>query len=56
MDELSKALLKLGSTVRRLALYLEFFELRVSSLTSDTCVVKMPRRLVRLKRRKFSNN
>jgi len=56
MDELAKALDKLGSTLRRLALYLEFFELRVSSLASDTRVVKIPRGLVRLTRRKVTDN
>ena len=56
MDELDKALVKLGGTLRRLALYLGFFSVRVSSLASDTCVITMPKRLVPLKRRKLSNN
>ena len=56
MDELAEALGKLGSTLRRLALYLEFFALRVSSLASDTRVIATPARLVPLKRREFSNN
>jgi hypothetical protein len=56
MDELDKAVVKLGRTLRRLALYVGFFAVRVSSLASDTCVTTIPKRLVPLKRRKFSNN
>jgi hypothetical protein len=56
MDELAQALEKLGGTMRRLALYLEFFALRVASLASDTRVIDPPRRIVPLKRRDFSNN
>lgn len=56
VEELAKALEKLGVTLRRMALYLEFFELRVSALASDTRVTRIPRRLVRLKRQKVTNN
>jgi hypothetical protein len=56
VEELVKALEKLGVTLRRLALYLEFFELRVSALASDTRVGKIPRRLARFKRQEVSNN
>ena len=56
MDDLAQALTKLGVSLRRLALYLGFFALRMSSLASDTRVIETPKRLVPLKRQKLSNN
>ena len=56
MEELADALAKLGRTLRRLTMYLEFFAIRVSSVASDTRVIVPPTKLVPLKRQKFSNN
>jgi hypothetical protein len=56
MDELAKTLTELATALRRLALDVGLFTVRVSSLESDVRVVRIPRHLVRLERLDPSNN
>lgn len=56
MDELARTLTELATALRRLALDVGLFTVRVSSLESDVRVVRIPRQLVRLERLEPSNN
>jgi len=49
VDALAEALTELGASLRRIALALGFLAVRVSSSSSDTVVVSVPRGLRRFK-------
>ncbi|HEY7365444.1 MAG TPA: hypothetical protein VIE37_15185 [Methylomirabilota bacterium] len=56
LKELAEILTELSLALRRLALDLGFFAVRVTALKSDARVVQIPRHLVRLDRQEVSNN
>ncbi|HSF05662.1 MAG TPA: hypothetical protein VLG10_07700 [Methylomirabilota bacterium] len=56
LKELAEILTELSLALRRLALDLGFFAVRVTALKSDARVIQIPRHLVRLDRHEVSNN
>ena len=56
LEELAGILTELRLALRRLALDLGLFAVRVTALKSDTRVIRIPRHLVRLDRQELSNN
>ncbi|MGH7312990.1 MAG: hypothetical protein ACREJV_07450 [Candidatus Rokuibacteriota bacterium] len=56
LDELAEILTELSLALRRLALELGLFAVRVSSLESDVRVTGIPRQVVRFERQELSNN
>jgi hypothetical protein len=56
LEKLAEILTELEVALRRLALDLGLFAVRVSSMKSDGRVVEIPRQLTRFKRQDFLNN
>jgi hypothetical protein len=56
LEKLAEILTELEVALRRLALDLGLFAVRVSSMKSDGRVVEVPRQLTRFKRQDFLNN
>jgi hypothetical protein len=56
LEKLAEILTELEVALRRLALDLDLFAVRVSSLKSDSRVVEIPRVIARFERQEWLNN